>query len=773
MWRHKSMSAINLVSLTAGLVGALLIGLWIRDELQIDKFHSNDEQLYQAMLFWDYGESNSTSEYTQGPMAAELMEQIPEVEAATNVSPVFTSFNFQVGEESFNTAGFYVGTSFFDVFDFKLLEGKSEEVLHQTNSVVISENAAIKWFGSTQDVIGKVAKLEGEDNMIISGVFENPPTQSTLQFDCLMSYQKLIDFQASRDSWENVSFYTMMSLNKAANPGQVSEKINQVVQSNFDEEIEFTTFLRPFSDGYLYGEYENGEVVGGRIEYVRLFGIIGVFLLLIACINFMNLATAQASRRLKEVGVKKTLGSKRGHLILQYLSESFSIATLSLVAAAGIVWLVLPAFNSLTEKSIALNVSPIWLLALLGLAAIIGLLAGSYPAFYISSFQPLKILKGASDSNKGAASIRRILVVFQFAIAIVLMVGVGVVYQQIQYVQSKDLGYEKDNLIEFFLVIEDRERINTFVAEAKKLVGIENVSSGHTPINHRNRTMEVTWEGKDPELDQYFYLYASYYDLPETIGMKLKEGRTFSNQYSDERHKTILNESAVKAIGLENPIGKRVQLWDQVDLEVVGVVEDFHFQSLHESIQPVIFRFMHDASPMLVARLEEGREKEALAGLENLYEKFNPNVPFGFEFIDQRYNELYNSEQKVASLSQFFAGFALLISCLGLFGLALFLAERKRKEISIRKILGASVASILQLLSKEFMLLIGISMLIGFPIAWYFSNAWLAQFAYKMNLQWWLFASVGVGIVSIALLTVSFQSLKAALVNPIQNLRNE
>ncbi|MEM9847322.1 MAG: ABC transporter permease, partial [Bacteroidota bacterium] len=483
IWRHKSVSAINLISLTAGLVGALLIGLWIRDELQIDKFHSNDEQLYQVLLFWDYGETNSTSEYTQGPMAAELMAQIPEVEAATNISPAFTSFNFQVGTESFNTTGFYVGDSFFDVFDFKLLEGKSEEVLQQSNAVVISERTAINWFGSTKDVIGKVAKLEGEDNMVVSGVFENPPAQSTLQFDCLMSYQKLIDFQPNRDSWNSVSFYTMITLNENANPETVSKKINQLASSNFDEAVDFTAFLRPFSDAYLYGKYENGQVVGGRIEYVRLFGIIGIFLLLIACINFMNLATAQAARRFKEVGVKKTLGSKRGHLILQYLSESLSMAALSSVVAISIVWLVLPAFNNLTEKAITLNISPIFLLALLGLTAIIGLLAGSYPAFYISSFQPLKILKGISNSDKGTASIRRILVVFQFAIAIVLMVGVVVVYQQIQYVQSKNLGYEKDDLIEFLLVLEDRERINTFVAEAKNIVGVENVSSGHTPIN--------------------------------------------------------------------------------------------------------------------------------------------------------------------------------------------------------------------------------------------------------------------------------------------------
>jgi len=767
------MSAINLISLTAGLVGALLIGLWVRDELQMDKFHSNDEQLYQAIMFWDYGESNSTSEYTQGPLARTLPESIPEIEAATNISPVFTSFNFQVEEENYATAGFYVGEDFFDVFDFKLLQGKSDEVLQQVNSVVISESAALKWFGKTEAVIGKVAQLEGAENMIVSGVFKDPPIQSTLQFDCLMSYDKLVAFQPNRDSWGSVSFYTMLTLNENANLETVTEKINQSIQSNFEEEIEFSTFLRPFSDGYLYGEYENGEVVGGRIEYVRLFGIIGVFLLLIACINFMNLATAQASKRLKEVGIKKTLGSKRGQLILQYLSESFSIAMLSLVTALGIVWLALPAFNNLTEKSIALNITPFWVVILLGLTAVIGLSAGSYPAFYISSFQPLKILKGISNSNKKTAGVRRFLVVFQFAIAIVLMVGVVVVYQQIQFVQNKSLGYEKDNLIEFFMVIEDRERINTFVSEAQQLAGVANVSSGNTPINHRNRTMDVSWEGKDTEFDQYFYLYSSYYDLPETTGMKLKEGRTLSKEYGDERHKAILNESAVKAIGIENPIGQSIQLWEQVDLEIIGVVEDFHYQSLHETIQPLIFRFMQNASPMLVARLEEGREKEALAGLQYLYQKFNPTVPFSFEFIDQKYDKLYTSEQKVASLSQLFAGFALLISCLGLFGLALFLAERKQKEISVRKVLGASIASILQLLSKEFLLLISISMLVGFPIAWYLSNSWLEQFAYHMNLQWWLFAGVGIAILSIALLTVSFQSMRAALANPIDALMNE
>jgi len=781
-WRNRSSFFINLVSLTVGITGALFIFLWVNDELKMDKFHANDAQLFQTMMHWDYGERISVSEYTHGPLAAALREEIPEVVSATNVAPFFNRFNFNIQEESFATQGFYVDKAFFEVFDFQLLVGKKDEVLQSPSSIVISEQTALKWFGSVEQSVGSFAQLEGEEEFIISGVFENVPLHSTLQFDCLLSYDKLIQNprMANRGSWETVSFFTMLTLKDGAAPEAVNKKISQLIQSRLEEgrkegnnDIEVTAFLRPFSDRYLYGEYENGKLAGGRIEYVRLFFVIGVFLLLLACVNFMNLATAQASGRTKEVGIKKTFGIRKKNLILQYILESTLLAFLALLLSAGIVQVLLPTFNGITAKEIAFPLSGNWLGFTLGLTILVGLLAGSYPAFYLSSFQPAKVLKGISTVNKGSVGLRKVLVVFQFAVAIILMIGVFTVYQQIQFVQTKSLGYDKNNLIEFFMVIENRDQINTFVEEAKKIPGIENISSGNTPINHQNRTSAVTWPGKNPEEDLSFYLYNGYYDLIETMGMQVREGRTFARTYQGERQKAILNATAAQTIGLEQPLGKTITLWDEVELEVIGVVEDFHFRSLHEPIQPLIFRFMPDASPVLIAKLADGKEQEALASLQSLYQRFNPDVPFSFEFLDQQYNQLYIAEQKVAMLSQLFTVLALLISCLGLFGLALFIVKQKRREIGIRKVLGASVANITAFLSKDFMQLVLVAILIATPIAWYFSDQWLQNFAYHVELKWWVFALVGILTVVIAFLTVSVQSVKAALANPVEALKNE
>lgn len=775
MRRNKNAFFLNLLSLTLGLTGFLFILLWVQDEWQMDRFHSKNDRLFQAMYNWDYGDRMSTSTFTHGPLAESLKAEVPEVEHATTIIHWFDQFNLVVGESSYSEKGYYVGADFFQVFDFSLIEGTPDNALKQIEAIAISESLAMNWFGGTAKALGEVVQLEGQENLVIGGVFADPPAQSTLQFDFVMTYRKFLENprNASRDTWDSTGPHTILTLQEGADKAQTAEKINQVIASKFDEPLEFNTFLRPYADGYLFSKYENGVQAGGRIEYVRLFSIIGIFLLLIACINFMNLATAMASKRMKEIGVKKTFGVKKKGLVFQYLMESTLLASLAVGLAMTMVWILLPSFNGLAEKSIILD--PAWqgIAFLAGLAVLVGVLAGAYPAFYLSSFKTLNILKGERVTGKGTIGIRRFLVVFQFGVAIILIAGLIVVYQQIQFVQSKQLGYDKNNLIQFILNIDNRAQINTFVAEAKKLPGVSNVSSGNIPINHRNRTTAVTWEGKAQEQNDYFYFYASYYGLPETMGMELETGRTFSNEYGSERQKVILNEKAVEVIGFDDPLGKIVTLWDEVQLEVIGVVKDFHFQSFHEPIQPLIFRFMEQASPQLIAKLEKGKEQEALAGLQGLYQQFNPGIAFEFDFIDQQYNQQYKAEQKIATLSTIFAAFAILIAALGLFGLALFLAERRQKEIGIRKVLGASIASVVALLSKDFLQLVFIAILVASPIAWYFLQGWLDNFAYSIHLQWWIFAFAGLIAISIAFLTVSFQSVKAALANPVESLRNE
>lgn len=775
MWRQKSGTFIKLTSLTIGLVGAIFILLWVRDEYQIDTFHSKGDRLYQVQYLWEYSDRLSMTDFTHGPLAASLKAEVPEVEHAIPFIHYFDEFNLKVGTEGYVKKGYYVGADFFELFDFKLLQGSANEALEQKNSIAISERLAEQFFGSKEQAIGAIIQLEGQENLIVNAVFETIPAQSTLQFDFVMSYQKFIENprNAARDSWDNTGAHTILTLKEGTNVEQLLPKINAVVQSKFEEPANFKVFLRPFSDGYLYNKYENGQQAGGRIEYVRLFSLIGLFLLLIACINFMNLATAQAFKRFTEIGVKKTLGVLQRQLIGQYLLESIVLATISMLLAIGLVWWFLPYFNVLTEKAVQFSLGGQEVLSLVVLIAVVGALAGSYPAFYLSSFNALKVLKGERDTGRNTIGLRRLLVIFQFAVAVTLIIGVTVVYQQIQFIQDKDLGYSQNNLIDFLLKIEDRDKIGTFVEAAKKLPGVENVSSGNTPINHRNRTTDVNWSGKDPSQESYFYLYNAYYDLPETMGMELKEGRTFSQEFSGERQKAILNEEAVAEIGIEDPIGKTITLWGQVPLEIIGVVKNFHFQSFHEPIQPLIFRFMSQASPMLIAKLESGREAEALSGLETLFTEFNPGIPFDFSFIDQQHDQLYKAEQKIASLSGIFSFFTIFIAILGLFGLALFLSEHRQKEIGIRKVLGATTAGIIALLGKDFLRLVLLATIIAIPFAIYFTQLWLDNFAYHINLHWSVFVLASLGTVLIAALAVSIQSIKAALLNPIDSLRNE
>ncbi|MEZ4900838.1 MAG: ABC transporter permease [Spirosomataceae bacterium] len=528
--RNKSSFLINLLSLSAGLVGVLLIMLWINDELQKDKFYANDNLLFQVVNQWKEDDQINTSYFTHGPLAAAIKEEIPEVKAAANVVHWFDKFNISVNEKSFSENGFYVGKEFFDVFGFKLKIGNVKGVFQKPNSVAISEKLAIKYFQNPENAIGKTIKLENQKELTISSVFANLPQWSTLQFDFLMSFEDFVaqPQNAHRNKWETTGPYTMLTLTKGADKQQVANKIKHVVQSHFKEPLELRVVLKPFSEVYLYGQYDKtGTLVGGRIQYVKLFGIIGVFLLLISCFNFISLSVAQATKRIKEVGIKKNLGASRLELAIQYFFESSFLCFLALMSALGIVYLFLPTFSRFTEKNLdgLLSIETIGVLT--GLIGIMSLMAGAYPAFYLSSFKPLKILKGDILPGKGGEGIRKILVVTQFAISVTLMIGVTVVYQQIAFVQNTNLGYKKDNLVQVILNLENRDQITAFIEEVKQLSGVINISSGNTPINHQNRTSEISWKGKDENRETAFYFYGAHFDLLETLGIQIKRGGIF------------------------------------------------------------------------------------------------------------------------------------------------------------------------------------------------------------------------------------------------------
>ena len=574
--------------------------------------------------------------------------------------------------------------------------------------------------------------------------------------------------------WGNYNAMTYVLLQEQTDVATVNERLLTFFQEKSLDGERVGAFMVPFKNCYLYSRYENGKVAGGRIDYVKLFLAIALFILLIACINFMNLSTAKSTQKLKEVGVRKTIGANRKSLIAQYLMESSFVAFLSLIVALGLVTLLLPYFNELTGKSLSIMWNTNWVLGLLSITTLTGILAGSYPAFYISSFQPVKVLKGKLQGATNASWIRKVLVVSQFALSIILMIAVMVVYQQINFIQNKNLGYDKENIITFPKEGMANTKLETFIQEIKKIPDIINASSTNHPLVREEGgfTTGVGWEGKDPNEQIRFASIGVYYDFIETLGFQLIEGRSFAREFGTEENNLIFNETAIQVMGLSNPIGKQIDLWGE-KATIVGIVKDFHHQSLHGVIEPSFFRLNDKFLITMLARIEAGQEQAVVSAMQHFYEKHNPGYSFDYNFLDASYNEQYKSEAIVGSLSKYFAGLAILISCMGLFGLVAFSAQRRQKEIGIRKVLGASIFNIIQMLSMDFTKMVLIAIVIALPISHYIAQQWLAGFAFHIDLQPWYFAVAGLGALLIAWLTMSFQTTKAALTNPVESLRDE
>lgn len=770
--RHKSSFFINLIGLSTGLACALLILMWVQDELRMDKFHAKDERLFQVMEHQQYAEDIMTTTSTPGPLAETLANEIPEIEHAATWNWRMNN-TLTVKEQNVKKYGHWAGPDFFHLFSFDLTHGTPNDVLKEMNAIVISESLAKLLFGSGEEAMGESIEIEHDEVYAVTGVFDDIPANSSRQFDFILNFEK---YKKENDwilNWGSNSPQTVLTLVEGADAAAVSDKIADFVAKR-NEDSNVTLFLKPFSERYLYGRYENGKQAGGRIDYVRLFSIIAIFILIIACINFMNLSTARASRRAKEVGVKKAIGAMRGSLVRQYLGESILIAVFSLLVAVGLVALFLPQFNLITDKMLNLRFSPTIIFSFLGITLFSGLLAGSYPALYLSSFRPVSVLKGEIKTSIGELWARRGLVVFQFTLSIILIVAVMVVYRQIQFVQTQNLGYDKEQLIIFGMDGRLADQTDAFLSEAKRIPGVENISTiSHDLVGRQNNTSGLEWDGKNPEDLVLFEHVRINYDLLETIGVELTDGRFFSEEFGADSSKIIFNETAIKIMGLEEPLGKKIRLWDEYDMEIIGVVKDFHFQSLHENVEPLFFRLSPENTWSMMARLEAGKEREAIAALKKFYEDFNPGFSFDPEFTDEQYARQYAAEQRVASLSRYFAGFAILISCLGLFGLAMFTAERKKKEIGIRKVLGATVSNIVVLLTRDFTRLVLFSIVLGLPIAYFMVSRWLQGFAYHIELNPWFFALAGLLVMLISWATVSSQALRSAHANPKDCLRNE
>ena len=771
--KYKSTFLINLIGLSAGLACALLIYLWVADELAVDKFHQKDARLYQVIENQGLSGNIRSTRSTPWLLAEALAEEMPEVAYAAVATPPFwyERSTLKVKDKSVKARKQYVGRDYFNIFSYKLIHGDKHHVLNNKNSIVISEDLAVKLFGSVDNILGETIEFQQESEYVVSGIFENIPGTSSIQFDFVLSVELLKDLQPQAFSWKNSGPYTYLVLKEGTDPVAFNEKITGFIKTKTDD-THRALLLTKYSENYLRGNFQNGKRAGGRIEYVQLFSVIATFILMIACINFMNLSTARASRRMKEVGVKKAMGVPRKALIIQYLTESIILAFLALVLAIAVVGMFLPEFNLIMGKQLVLRPDPELAIAAMTITLFTGILAGSYPALYLSGINPVTILKGKLQSSVGELWARGGLVVFQFTLSVIFIVCVLVVYKQIAFVQTKNLGYNKDNVIHFEIEGKLKENLDTFLTELERIPGVVGASAAAQSMVGGGNTANISWEGKNPDTKIPFAYRPANYGLIELLDLEVIEGRAFSRDYADSLA-VIFNETGIKTMGLKNPIGSIIQVGGS-KCKIVDVVNDFHYESLRTRINPMFFilsppQFLE----RVVARIAAGKVGPTLERMEQFYRKYNPGFVFDFKFLDQDYQNQYRAEQRIGILSGYFAVIAILISCLGLFGLAAFTAERKSKEIGIRKILGAGSFKIVSLLSTAFTKMVLIAVTIALPLSYFITRNWLKNFAFGINLEWWFFIGAGLLALIITWLTVGIHTIKAANVNPVECLKDE
>jgi putative ABC transport system permease protein len=777
--RQRSFTLINITGLALGLTCSLVIWLWVEDEKKIDRFHANEKNLFQVYERHFYDGKVQAGYPTQGLLADELKRKIPAVHMASGLeyaSAPGTQSAFQSEDKVSKWSGMFAGDDFLSMFSYPIVEGNAR-ALQKPLSLAISTQMAEQFFGSPANALGKTLRFQDQEDLRVTAVFEKPGNNSSIQFDFLRSWVDFLKQNAWVNNWGNTSPSTFVLLHAGADPGKVNQDIRDFIYRYQQKDKSFYSelALQPYGDRYLHSNFSNGYPDGGRIEYVRLFTIVALVVLLIACINFMNLATARSARRAKEVGVRKVIGAGRLTLIGQFAGEALLLTFLAVIFAIGAATYVLPLFNELTGKSLRLPFhSPGFWATIIALLFSTGLIAGSYPAFFLSSLNPVSVLKSGLKFSWKSVFIRRGLVVFQFSLSIILIVGMIVIYRQLDYVQSRHLGYDKENLIYIPIegeLVQKYDRFKKDLLLDQAIVSISKMRNSPTVIEHH--TGSIGWPGKDPNLTISFADAVVGYDFVSTMKLQVKEGRDFSESFGRDSAGYMLNETAVARMGLADPVGKTVT-WGNRPGIVIGVLKDFHFNSMHQAIEPLIIRLDEKWSwGTILVRTRPGQIRQAIAKLEQVCRSVNPAFPFTYQFSDQQYAHLYKSEQVVSKISNLFAVLAILISCLGLFGLAAFAAEQRVKELGVRKVLGASVASIIGLLARSFLKPVCVSMLIAFPIAGWWMNKWLQGFAYQAKLEWWMFASAGLATIVIALLTVSYQSIRAAIASPLRSLRSE
>jgi putative ABC transport system permease protein len=782
--RNKGYSFINIVGLAVGMAVTMLIGMWITDELTFNRYHKNYERIAQVFQHQTFNDEVTTQNEVPVPLAAELKTTYKSDFA--HVIRVTWSQNhiLSIEDKKINQFGTFMDAEALELFSFNMLQGNHSS-LDDASSVVLSASTAKALFGNA-DPINQTISIDNRMDVKVTGVFEDFPYTS--EFHSLKFVSHLESWIAHNDwmkedenNW-NSNVLLFVEIQSGATFEALSAKIENIRAVNINKEQAAQEnprlFLHPMSKWHLYSEWKNGEQSGGRIQFVWLFGIIGSFVLLLACINFMNLSTAQSERRAKEVGIRKSIGSLRAQLVYQFLSESFLVVVFAFIMAIAFVTIALPWFNELADK----RMSPLWnnfyfWLVSVGFILMTSLLAGSYPALYLSSIKPLKALKGVFKADRSASLPRKVLVVLQFTVSIMLIVGTIVVWKQIQFVKDRPVGYTREGLIMIRKTSPDfYGKFNAIRNKLKAVDAITEMAESSSPATESwFRTTGFNWKGKDTNLNDEFATMSVTFDYGKTVGWTFVQGRDYSKEFSTDSSAVVLNESAVRFMGLDNPIDEEIT-WKGKKFKVIGVIKDMIMDSPYQQAKQTIFwmNYEEEGKVWTVIRMNPLlSSSDAIAKIEKVFHTVIPSVPFDFKFVDQEYALKFASEERMGKLANLFSALAIFISCLGLLGMASFVAEQRKKEIGVRKILGASVPELWKMLSAEFVLLVSISCLVGIPIANYFLSQWLQKYEYRTEVSWWIFAITITGALVITLLTVSFQTIKAALANPVKSLRSE
>ena len=774
--RHKAFSAINIAGLAIGMTCSIFIFLWVQHELSYDRFHTNANKIYR--LVCDAGEFKAA--VNPAGMPAELKAKMPEIKGAVRISQQ-RSHALNIGNRKFDEQHLvYADSNFLHMFNFPLIKGNRNNALLQPDAILITQSMAIKYFGK-EDPIGKFIKKDNNKNVVVTGVLKDVPSASHLKFDAVMPMSAIAkeEYDLINNVWDNFNYYSYFLLDKPLDEAG-AEKFNRRVDAIYkthvpEKDLKVNFIMQPLTEIHLLSDFQVDVAGHGNMQYVNIFFVVAIFILVVACINYMNLATARSERRAKEVGLRKVVGADRKQLIGQFLGESLMVTLIALVIAVAAVYLLLPAFNDLAGKEIRLNIfEGKWIAGVIGIALVTGIISGSYPALFLSGFKPVKVLKGNRVISGGNKYFRNGLVVTQFAVSIILLAGTVVVYQQLKFIRDMNLGFDKSNLVYTWMKGEMWSKQDALKNELKRNPLTSDFAVlNDIPINLTSGTVNVVWEGKDPNSQVVFPTLFVNEEFFDVFRMTMLSGRPFSKEFRSDTSNYIINEKAARVMGMTaaQATGKPLTMWNEKGT-IVGVVKDFNFKPVQQPIEPMIIK-LNRWGGVIVLRTPPGKTAESIAALQKICTTINPAYPFSYDFLDQNISKLYQGEQRMGSLFNVFAVLAIIISSLGLYGLSAFMAEQRTKEIGVRKVLGASVSSMVVMLSSGFTKLILVAVVIAVPVAWWAISSWLESFAFRVQMNWMIFLAASLAALAIAWLTVSYESVKAALNNPVKSLRSE